>query len=458
MGHPCGVSMGGLRQPIPGGVVVSQVLLEIAVLLVLILANGVFAMSEAALLAARKSRLQSWAESGNGRARAALALAEEPNAFLATVQIGITLVGVLAGAFGGATLAQQLGDRLDQVPAIEPHGEALAVLLVVVAITYVSLVIGELVPKRLALSRAERIASFVAGPMHRLSVAASPLVRLLALSTDAVLRLTGSGSAADTSVTPEEIRILVQQGTQSGSIEESEQDMIESVLRLDDRDIDTLMTPRRSIVWLDVDDTDDEVRTKIGEARHSRFPVARGDLDEVVGYVHAKDVLHQRLTGRPLDLDAVMRSPLFVPEGMSALRVLGTFRRSGTHVALVVDEYGGIQGMVTNNDLLEHIAGYDDLPGDDEAPMATQRADGSWLLDGLLRIDRLAEIAGIERLPMEGTADYHTVGGLVMAGLGGIPTAGQIFEWENLRFEVVDMDGRRVDKVLLTVLDEPATA
>ena len=428
----------------------SNPVLEILIIFLLLVTNGVFAMAEIAIVSARKARLRQLADAGNSQARAALELAANPNQFLATAQIGITLVGILAGAFGGATIAEEIATRLGDIPFLAPYGETIGVGIVVLGITYFSLIIGELVPKRLALNNAERIASAVAAPMRGLSTIAAPVVRLLSVSTDIVIRLLGIKPSAEPSITPEELRILIEQGTESGVFEESEQDMIESVLRLDERRVGAFMTPRTHIVWFDIEDSPEDIRRKIADSQHSRFPVIKDSLDNVLGIVRAKDLLNQSLAGQPLDLRALLRPPLFIPESMSALKVLELFKQKGTHVALVTDEYGGIQGMVTHNDILEGIVGYIPSAGEPAEPQATRREDGSWLLDGLVHIDKLKEIFDIEKLPDEEHGHYQTVGGFVMTQVRSIPTVGQYFEWGKLRFEVVDMDGRRVDKVLVT--------
>jgi putative hemolysin len=423
--------------------------LETLVILLLIAANGLLAMSEIAIIAARKTRLQQSANSGDAGARAALELATHPNRFLATVQIGITLVGILAGAFGGATLAHEIGRFAVRVPVLAPYAGIIGVGVVVVAVTFFSLVLGELTPKRIALVHAERIASSVAAPMRFLSSLAFPLVRLLGVSTEVVLRIFKIKPSLEPDVTPEEIKILVEQGTALGVFEKSEQDMIEGVLRLDERSIGAFMTPRTQMVWIDVGDPPEILRAKIVNSRHSRFPVIQGSFDNILGIVAAKDILKQSLGGQPTNIRFALGPPLFVPETASALKVLDLFKREGTHFALVTDEYGGIQGLVTDRDILEAIVG--ELPSRDEPhePELTVREDGSRLVDGLLNIDRLKEILEMDALPDEESGRYHTVSGFMMTQLGGIPSVGQHFEWKGFRFEVMDMDGRRVDKVLI---------
>lgn len=424
--------------------------LETLVIFLLIAANGLLAMSEIAIVAARKARLQQSANSGDAGARTALELSAHPNRFLATVQIGITLVGILAGAFGGATLAHDIERLAAAVPTLAPYAGIIGVGVVVVGVTFFSLVLGELVPKRIALVHAERIASTVAAPMRLLSSLAYPLVRLLGVSTDTVLRIFRVKPSLEPHVTPEEIKILVEQGTALGVFEESEQDMIEGVLRLDERKIGAFMTPRTQMVWIDVGDSPETLRAKIANSRHSRFPVILGSFDNVLGFVSAKDVLNQSLSSQPINIRQALGPPLFVPETASALKVLDLFKREGAHFALVTDEYGGIQGMVTDWDILEAIVGELPSRGEPNEPEVTVRDDGSWLVDGLLNIDRLEEILEMDTTPEEESGRYHTVSGFVMTRLGGIPAVGQHFEWKGFRFEVMDMDGRRVDKVLIS--------
>jgi magnesium and cobalt exporter, CNNM family len=423
--------------------------IEILIILLLLLANGFFAMSEIAIISARKAHLQQLAKSGNAKARAALDLATNPDRFLATVQIGITLIGIFAGAFSGATIADRIGSYLGTFPLLAPYSKTIGVGSVVVGLTYLSLVIGELVPKRLALGNAERIAPSVAPAMRTLSTIASPIVHLLSASSNLVIKLLGVKSLPKPTTTPEEIRVLVQLGRESGIFEESEQDMIEGVLRLDERPVGGFITPRKQIVWFDLNDTPKDILQKLEKSRHSRYPVMHGSLDTVLGIVRAKDILAQCLASRPLDLKAILRPPLFFPETISSLKALELFKQKGAHIALVIDEYGGIEGIVTHNDILEAIVGYIPSAGEPVQPQATRRDDGSWLVDGLLHIDELREIFELDKMPEGAYSVYHTVGGFVISQLRTIPSPGQSFRWENLRFEVVDMDGRRVDKILV---------
>lgn len=434
----------------------SNLVLELFVILLLLVANGMFAMSEIAIVSARKARLQELAEGGHRGARAALELAGDPNQFLATIQVGITLIGVFAGAFGGATIADGIGKRLGAVPALAPYSDAIGVGVVVLGITYFSLIIGELVPKRLALGNAERVASRVAAPMRLLCTLSSPIVRLLSFSTDLAIRLLGIKQSEAPPVTQEELKVLIEQGTETGVFEEAEQEMIEGVLRLDERQVGAFMTPRTHIVWVDLKDSEEGMRRKIGESRYSRFPVGTDNLDNVLGILRAKDLLTQCLAGHPINLKSLLRPALFIPETISALKALELLRERGVHLALVTDEYGGIQGMITHHDVLEGIVGSIPSAGAPAEPRAVQRDDGSWLIDGLMDIDELKEIFDLKKLPGEEHGSYHTVGGFIMSQTSSIPAVGQHFEWGNLRFEVVDIDGRRVDKVLVTPLQRDA--
>lgn len=427
--------------------------LQVSLLFILILMNGILAMAEIAVVSARKARLEQRSRQGDQKAARALELAENPTDFLSTVQIGITLVGILAGAFGGATIAENLEPVLAQVNVIARYSEAISVGLVVILTTYLTLVVGELAPKRLALLNPERISIMVAGPMQFLARLSHPFVRLLSISTGLVLRLLGAQTSDEPPVTEEEIRVLIEQGTVAGVFEEAEQEMVAGVFRLADRRVDSLMTPRTEIYWLDLEDGEDVNRQRIIDSSYSRLPVGQDDLDHIRGLVQAKSLLARCLEGEPLDLEGVIIPAQFVPESAPALSVLEIFRRSGVHMALVIDEFGGLQGLVTVMDILESIVG--EIPGRemDEEPEVVQREDGSWLIDGLLPMDEFQEIFLQDGLPEEEKGYYQTVGGLVMVRLGRIPHAGDHFEWRNLRFEVVDMDRFRVDKVLVLPLE-----
>lgn len=424
------------------------VAIEILFVLVLVLFNGLFAMSEAALISARSARLQEMAGNGDVRAQAASDLIDEPNLFLSTVQIGITLVGVLAGAFGGATIAVPLAVIIEGIPLLTPYASIVSVGIVVVVISYLSLILGELVPKRLALGNPEKVASTVARPMRLLSRLASPVISFLSFSTDTVLKILRVRPGEEPPVTEAEIGILIEQGARAGVFEEAEKNMVERIFRLGDLRVTALMTPRPDVVWLDILDEPYENRLKISESFYSRFPVCRGRIDEVVGVARAKDLLLHRLDGKDLKLGSDLHKPLYVPESMYAFRVLELFKSVGEPFALVADEYGEIEGVVTLNDILEAIVGDISASEELEEPKAVMREDGSWFLDGSLPINRASEVLR-EDLSAERPENYHTLAGLVMTKMGRLPSVADRFVWKNLSFEVADMDGNRIDKVLV---------
>jgi magnesium and cobalt exporter, CNNM family len=427
----------------------SSVGYDLLFIVLLILANGLFAMSEMALISARKARLEREATFGIRGARIALELANAPANFLSTVQVGITLVGILAGAFGGATVAEKISEKLKGIPWTAPYSQAIGIGVVVVGIAYLSLIIGELVPKRLALNHAERIAIVVSRPMQFLSKVASPVVRLLNVSTDLVLRLLGIRPSAEPPVTEEEVKILIDQGTRAGVFEQAEKEIVDRVFRLSDQRVGALMTPRTDIVWLDVNDTTENIIREVTTSGYSRFPVGQDSLDNVLGTVRTKDLLAQYVAGQQLDLKGALRPPLFAPETMRAMKMLESFKVSARHIALVIDEYGGVQGLVTHHNVLEAIVGDIALVTNPAERQAVQREDGSWLIDGMLTLDEFKPIFQLTQLPGEEQGDYHTMGGFVMSQIGRIPVEGDHFEIGGLRFEVVDMDERRVDKLLV---------
>lgn len=425
----------------------SWALIEIAVILALVLANGLLSLSEMAIVSSRKARLRHRADRGVPGAALALELAEAPDRFLPTIQIGITLVGTLAGALGGATVAEQLGPWLDAVfPILKPYGNAIAITLVVLTITYVTLVLGELVPKRVALARPEAIATRVAHPVRVLSRVAAPFARLLAASTNLILWALRIRPSTEPPITEEEVHILLDQGTEAGVFQAPESAIVKRVFRLGDRRAGELMTPRPDVVWIDPSDRPDEIRRKIAESPHSRFPVCEGTLDNVLGYVQVKDLLLRGLAGNPYDLKGLLRLSLFFFERAPAFQVLEEFRTSGNHFGLVLDEYGSVKGLVTPNDILETLVG--ELRDADQAPepMVVRRADGSCLIDGGLPIDELEDVLDVGPVPQ---GDYRTLAGFVIARLGRLPATGDHFDWGRWCFEVVDMDGNRVDKVLV---------
>jgi putative hemolysin len=418
--------------------------IRILVIFFLTLFSGFFAMSEAAIFAARKARLQHRANEDDKRARRALELSGMPNRFLPTVTIGITLSGVLSGAIGGAPLADALAVQLEKIPALVHYSHSIALTLVVILITFFSMLLGELVPKRIALHNAEKIAIGVAGFMTFVAAVLYPIVWLLGKSTDMMLHLLRIKHTDEPSVSEEELLVQLNEGTQAGIFEESQQDMVEGVFSLSDQHVNAMMTPRNEIIWLDVTDTAAEIRKKMSESPFSRFPVAEEGLDHVLGVVKAKDVLLGDVKkGR--DLEALVRPPIFVPETALGSHALELFRESKRELMLVVDEFGLVQGLITLADILEEIVG--EFEGE---PMATQRQDGSWLLDGMLSNDDFKELFNLRRLP--GEEEYETLGGFVMMHLGRIPKPGDQFESNGMCFEVMDMDGNRVDKVLVTAL------
>ena len=423
---------------------------QIAVIVALTLLNGLLAMSETALVSSRKARLGQRAEAGDRGARTALKLVDEPTRFLSTVQIGISLIGVLAGAFGGATLAEPLASVLSGVPGIAPYSWAVAFVVVVAAITYLSLIIGELVPKRLALNDPEAVSSRVSRPMRSLSILASPGVWLLSVSTEVVLRLLGARRSEDPPVTEQEFESLLEEGERAGVFEEEERELVSRALRLDDRPVRELMTPRPRIVWLNTEDPRQEHRRLVVEHRHSYYPVARGDLDDLLGLASVKDAWARTMNGESVDLLEALRPPPLVSEGVPATAALEAFKSSGVPVAVVIDERGNCEGLVTLTDILEALVGeVPDLHKPAEEAPIVRRADGSWLVDGLLAADDFKARLGLRKLPNEPRGDYQTVAGLVIDQLGRIPTTGDCFEWEGFFFEVLDMDGHRVDKVLV---------
>lgn len=423
-------------------------LLDIAIVLILMLVNGFFAFSELAIISARRERLQPMAEAGEDGAKLALQMSDDPTALLSTVQVGITLVGILAGAFGGAALSARLSPLLADLPVVGPYSEAISFFIVVSIITYLSVVIGELVPKRLALQNPERAAAFVAPPMSVISRIAQPIVRVLAFSTDSILRLFGIDSRENVRlVTEDEIKLLVAQGAKAGVFDDAERDMVERIFRLGDRQLRSIMTPRTEVVWLDVNETTDEIRATVHDSSHTQFPVCEDSIDYVLGVVRSKDLLSYQWANDQIDLRAVSQPALFLPETMMVFRALELFKMQGTHMAILIDEFGGVEGVVTLIDILESIVG--DIPTVDEMkePPIVIREDGSMLIEGPISIDDLRLVLDLDDLPDDG--NYQTLGGFVVFMMGRLPHAGESFNWSNLRFEVMDMDGNRVDKVLV---------
>ena len=429
--------------------------MDVALLLFLIFLNALFAMSEMALTASRKARLQVMVEAGDSGAQHAMDLHDDPTKFLSVVQIGITSIGVLNGIVGDAAFSAPFAHWLEVAFPIHPRAaEISATAMVVVCITFMTIIFGELVPKRLGLMYPETIARYVARPMEWLSLIARPFVKLLSWSTEGTLRLIGIRGGPDRSVTEEEIAASLEEGLDAGVIEAQEHQMVRNVFRLDDRQVGSMMIPRAEIVWLEAAGTADDVLKVIADEEHSRYPVCRGGLDDVVGVISAQSLLQRVMNGQPLALTEGLQAPVFVPETLSGMELLEQFRGSHTQIVFVVDEYGEVQGMITVRDVLEAITGEFSTPTDDDS-WAVQREDGSWLFDGLIPTPELKDRLGLKDLPEEDRGRYNTLAGMIMLLLGRLAVITDSVEWEGWRFEVVDLDGKRVDKVLASALQPP---
>lgn len=431
-------------------------LMDMALLFFLVLLNGVFAMSEIAVVTSRKARLQRLAEDGSPGARSALALHNEPSNFLSTIQVGITSVAILSGAIGESALADPLAAWLSGFVLSEPYARGIALTIVVVGLTYFSVVVGELVPKRLGLLAPEGVASLVARPMNTLSRLARPVVWLLSSSSSLLLRLVGSRRKNEPPVTDDEINLLMEQGAEAGIFHGSEQALVSNVLRLDEKRIGSIMTHRSDIYVIDLAEPEDEIRRRLADCPYERVVVCRDGLEHIVGILRTSDLLKAALAGTPLGIEGALSKPLYVPESVSTTRLMETFRGARTHFALVVDEYGEFEGVVTLTDILTAIVG--DLPSSDSLDDLdmVQRENGSWLVDGNVSIERLKAVLGIDdEFPGEEESAFNTLGGFVMHMLERIPTVTDFFEWNGLRFEVMDMDRNRVDKVLVATAPRP---
>lgn len=426
-----------------------MVLIEILIILLLLVLNGLFAMSELAIVSSRRARLQEIASRGSRGATTALKLIADPSRFLASVQIGITLIGILAGASSGARLADRLGAILNRIDWIAPNGPAVGVAIVVLLITFASVIIGELVPKRIALNNPERIAALVARPMQLLARAASPLVWLLKAATEALLALLRLDQARGDVVSEDEVRSMIAEGTRAGVFAPQEREMIDGVLRMADRKVRAIMTPRREIVWIDRNDTRDGLRERLDSLRFSQYPVCDGSIDNVVGVIHTRDLWKAHLGTGPLLVEEIMEPPLAIHDNLPVLRLLDLFRTGGTQVAIVVDEFGGTEGLVTLTDVLEAIAG--EFPGADEPDeeRLMMREDGSWLVDGTYPVDEFEDRTGARDLRQDG--DFTTMAGLVLHRFGHLPRVGERQAFPDVTLEVVDMDGRRIDRILVTL-------
>jgi putative hemolysin len=432
--------------------------MEIALLVFLILLNAVFAMSEMALTAARKARLQVMVEAGAAGAQAALDLHEEPTRFLSVVQIGITSIGVLNGIVGDAAFSVPFAQWLtDQLPIGPRAAEIAATGLVVLVITALTIIFGELVPKRLGQMYPEAVARVVARPMNWISIAARPLVRLLTICTEGTLALLGLRGTASRAVTEEEIAASLEEGLDAGVIEAQEHQMVRNVFRLDDRSVGSMMIPRSEMVWLDATAEPAQWLAVMQQDEHSRYPVCRGSLSEVQGVVSAQALLQQMMRQEPLSLSGKLEAPVFVPETLSGMELLEHFKASAAQLVFVVDEYGEVQGMITVRDVLEAIAG-EFTPASGEDAWAVQRQDGSWLFDGMIPSPELKDRLELKELPEEDLGRYNTLAGMIMLLLGRLPRTTDTVEWAGWRFEVVDLDGKRVDKVLATLMNPGETS
>lgn len=427
---------------------------EILIVLLLIILNGIFAMSEIAIITARKSRLKQLAHDGNKNAQAALELSQSPNRFLSTTQIGMTFIGIFAGAFGEKTITANVAEYFKTVPLISPYSETLALALVVAVLTYFTLIVGELVPKRIGLNSPEKIAKIFAMPMSLISKIASPLISILSESTDFLLRILRIQSKEDPMVSEEEVRMLIREGTRAGVFQIAEKDIVERTFSMSDKKVQSLMVHRGEIVYLDVDNTFAGLKKKIVKRPHSYYPVVKVSLDKILGVIRTEDILTNFLIEGKIDLRKHLHKPLYVPEGTTGLKVLELFKKSGIHVALVIDEYGSVQGLVSLNDILEAIVG--DIPTINqlEEKEFIKREDGSFLVDGAVPIDEFKDHFNIKKLPSEKTGLFHTIGGFVMDRIGRIPISGDKFEIDNFRIEVMDMDGHRVDKILVSPIKD----
>lgn len=429
--------------------------LEIVAILALIIANGLLAMAEMAVVSSRKARLQKWSEEGDKKARIALALANSPDNFLSTIQSGITLIGICAGALGGATLADELSTHFERVSWLAPWADTAAIIIVVFVISYLSLLFGELVPKRVALNHPERIARLMAAPMTGLTKLLFPLVRILSLSTESVMSLIGKHQSEEPPITEAEIQVLVEEGKAAGIFHASEPELVRRILDLDQVKVSALMTPRRELVWLDKKDPPGALLKRVQASHHNRFPVADGSVDNVSGLVNARDLFVQWTTRGTIDLQTCLYKPLIMPENLTALEAIENFKASKIHAALVMNEYGGLVGLVTITDIVECVLG--ELPEVGEVARwnFAQRDDGSWLFDAVTPISEFKRLLGIAvEMPEEKSGYYQTLGGFVLHHFQHIPAVAEHFDWDAYRFEIVDMDRNRIDKILVRVTDE----
>lgn len=423
---------------------------QLGIVAVLFFINGFLAMSEMAVVSSRRARLSNMVEQKVRGAATALKLLDDPTRFLSTVQVGITLVGVFAGAYSGATMSDPLAEYLSTFPSVAEYSSQIAIAIVVVLVTYFSLIIGELVPKRIAQSNAERIACFVATPMDILGRIGAPIVWFLRISTEAVLAVLRVRHSSASTVTEEEVKTLIAEGTETGVFHQAEKEMLEGVIKVADRAVRSIMVPRPDVIWIDIDDDPGAVLKEVLDSGHSRFPACRGEVDEVEGVIHVKDLLEQMTNTGSINVGAALREPLFVDEHMPILRLLDRFKTSSIHMAIILDEHGSFEGIVTLTDILAAIAG--DLPEDEDEtePDTFRREDGSWLLSGRTPIDDAERVLGVSAMAAD--ADFQTLAGFILHQLGHIPSVGEAFTWNGWRFEVVDLDARRIDKVVASAV------
>ncbi len=423
---------------------------NLLIILVLILINGIFAMSEIAVVSAKRARLQRLAANGSAGAKAAIELANSPSAFFSTVQTGITLIGIFNGAYGEASLVASLVPELTDLPYVGRYAREIALGLVVIGITFLSLILGELVPKRIAMQYPETIASLIAVPMQWLSKLMAPFVKVLTLTTDFALKLLGLTDKKDETVTEEEVTGLLKEGADAGLFEKTEHAIVSRALRLDDQRVAALMTPRTDVHFIDLEDSLQTILLKISESSHNRFPVCRGGLSEVIGVVRVRSLFEQRIRGEEIDINAAIKPPLFVPETVSAMQLLETLKKNRAELALVIDEYGEVEGIVTLSDVLGALVGEVSVIDQHHEADAVRREDGSWLVDAGISFDRLREVLDKPiSFPEEGSGAFHTIAGFVLTHLGHIPEIAEHFEWQGYRFEVVDMDRNRIDRLLI---------
>lgn len=433
----------------------SEAAIEIIMLFVLILINGLFSMTEMAVVSSRRARLQTALDDGDRRAKTVLDLLDNSNDFFSTIQIAITLIGVITGAIGARTFSGYLADLLVKVSWLKGIAQPLSVLLISCLITYFSLVIGELIPKRIATNNPEKIAMAMCGPIRVLSKIFLPVVRVLSFSTETGLKIIGIKETEESAVSEDEIKVMIEQGKQDGVFEENEQDIVESVFRLSDQTVDALMTPRTELDWIDLEEPVEESLKEIAASTYHYFPLVRGNPDNVLGVISSKALLDAYIRGDQIDLEKIAEPPLFVPESKPALSLLDDLKASESNFAVVLDEYGGFSGMITPYDLLNELVGdvtnIGDEPNDEEDILV--RDDGSWSFDGMVDIEEFKETIGVRELPDESRIGYQTLAGFILSQTGSIPAAGYCFDWNGFHFEIVDMDGLRIDRVFVSRIE-----